>query len=241
MSSLNLITYNLDFVKLSRILLSRESAIQQKETLMTQLPSGHLPKGFSSTDFALIQELQEKGVLVSMRGEELRADAGTVPVLCSDGDRMLHLFTHLTDTCTTANFPVRPHLIAYPGAPILLSRHSPEILGMRIDRLFIHGIKTGPDMKNIQTVIIVPHWPCGMAKACNISLTRSLELAMNGKARVRRELPSLREVVACLHVDYGNGTMNVYHINHKKWLRYITDVKHGTAYPESLYLASMPL
>ena len=208
---------------------------------MLQVMPDHLPKGFSIQDFTLIQDLRDKGVLARIQSEELRADTGTVPILCSDGDRMCDVFMHLSETCRTVNFPVRPHVIAFPGAPFLLSRHSPEILGMKIDRLLIHGIKTGPELKNIQTVVIVPHWPCGMAKVCNITLTRSVELAMNGKARIRRELPSLREVVACLHVDYGNGRMYSYHINQKRWLRYITDSKHGTAYPESLYLASMPL
>lgn len=208
---------------------------------MPQVLPDHLPEGFTTGDFMVIQDLRDIGVLVRIQNKELRANTGAVPVLCSDGDRMCDVFTHLSETCRTVNFPVRPHLIAYPGAPLLLSRHSPEILGMRIDRLFIHGIKTGPDLKNIQTVVIIPHWPCSMAKACNITLTRSIELAMNGKARVRRELPSLHEVVVCLHVDYGSGLMRSYHVNQKRWLRYITDVKHGSAYPESLYLASMPL
>lgn len=209
---------------------------------MPKATSDHLPKDFSIKDYELIQDLREKEVLVRIQGEEFRADRGTVPVLCSDGDRMLDVFMHLAQTCSDMNFPVRPHLIAYPGAPILLSRYSPLVLGMSVDRLFIHGIKTGPDMKNIKTILIVPHWPCGMAKACNISLMRSLALVMNGKARIKKELASLvRDVVACLHVDYGNGFMHSYHINHERWLQYITDVQHGTAHPESRYLASMLL
>ena len=209
---------------------------------MPQIIPEHLPKGFTVEDFKTIQQLLEKNVLVSIEAAELGADRGVIPVLCSDGDRMFDVFTHLSDTCTAANFPVQPHLIAYPGAPILLSNHSPRILGARIDTLFIYGIKTGPDMKNIRTIVIVPHWPCGMAKACNLGLIRSIELAVNGGARIERDLQAcVHNVAVWLHVDYGEAFMRTYRIDQKKWLRWITDQKHGPAYPEALYLASMPL
>ncbi len=212
------------------------------ETMLQKLPTG-----FSQNDFALIRELRDVGVLRELRPEEFRADTGTVPVLCSDGDRAWDVFNHHTAACMEANFPIRPHVIAYPGAPILLSRHSPAVLGIHIDRLLIYGIKTGPEMKQIKTVVIVPHWPCGMAKLCNLDFIRTLELSMNGKARLKRELThAVKEIVVCLHVDYGENKqgeriMRTYHIDQQKWLRWITTKKHGEQYPTDLYLASMPL
>lgn len=209
--------------------------------VMPQQAPENLPSGFTNKDFDLIREMREQGVLADVVPEEFRAVLGTVLVLCSDGDRICDSFDHHRESVGKGNFPVRPHMIAYPGAPILLSRHSPELLGMRIDRLLIAGIKSGPEMKNIKTVVTVPHWPCGQAKACNIDLLRALELAMNGKARLRKDLAGhVHEIVTCLHVDYGN-TMKTYHVNQTRWLRFITTKKHGEQYPVSLYLNSMPL
>jgi len=206
-----------------------------------------LPHGFSADDFTTIRMLRDEGILVEIEPGQFKAKTGTVPVFCSDGDRFLDVFSHHTKTCAEGNYPIRPHVIAYPGAPILLSRQSPRFLGIPIDRVLIHGIRTGPQLKEIRTVVLVHHWPCAMAKQLNIDLIRSIELVFNGKQRLKRELAgSIHEAVACLQVDYGanesgENDMKTYHIQKEKWLRWITTRKHGEKYPISLYLNSMPL
>ncbi|TSC62245.1 MAG: hypothetical protein G01um101448_903 [Parcubacteria group bacterium Gr01-1014_48] len=182
----------------------------------------NLPKGFSIDDFKHIRELRAARVLQEITPEALNAVAGTIPVFCSDGDRAWDIFSHHAETCSKANYPVRPHIIAFPGAPLLLSEDSPKLLGMNTDELFIYGIGTGQKLKSITTVVLVPHWPCGMARQLGISLTRSLALCFGGKKRIKK-LVGIETVVVCLHVDYGknkhdNDVMKTYYVNREQWV-----------------------
>ena len=144
---------------------------------------------------------------------------GAILVVCSDGDQMDDIFKHHEKICLHHRKGHRPHMLSLNGGAKVIAEHSPLriIAGQDRAQILIADIKMARSMKNIETVILYTHAPCGAAYAKGLSFCAILDLLFAGKDRIKKEIPGVKVACFC-HVDYGNGKKKTYFVSRTAWL-----------------------
>lgn len=177
-------------------------------------------------DFVFLRRMRQPdfGVLVDLSDEEIRkvaADRGTTRVDCPDADQNEDLSGMHKRVCGIH----RHHPLALNGGALLLSLKGPEEFHAR-GQILLEDAVDGCDMKEINTLVLYGHWPCGKALKFNIRIDRACELYVDGKQRAReffreRNMP----LAACclwIHVDWPKelkSSKNTYFFKREAWER----------------------
>lgn len=146
-------------------------------------------------------------LLIVPEPHKLDLSRGAIVVACSDGDQMDDFFDDIRRLSAEPGMKPRPHLLTEHGGALVLSRdwHDPNRPG-RAKRL-IEDIIDARDMKDIYTILLFCHAPCGKAGTCNISIEASISHLMKAKRTVK-ELDSRFQVRCFTHVDWHDEAVN---------------------------------
>lgn len=170
----------------------------------------------TEADYKLIRKLRERKVLEDLNGQLLPAERGTIVIPCADGDRITDILTSHWAACSG-----RPchHTLSLNGGPLLIPRNSP-VNRMGAGELLLEHAYAGHKLKEVTTIVLYSHWPCGAAITSGMSLHEAIEFSIRAKDRTRRfmQRKGLEPTVAlCFHVDWTNGVKNSYFFNRDAW------------------------
>ena len=177
----------------------------------------------NSEEKRVLKKLVEvEGLLIVPEPYKLDLSRGAIVVACSDGDQMDDLFDDIRRLSAEQGMKPRPHLLTEHGGAMVLSRdwHDPVRPG-RANRL-IEDILDARDMKDIYTILLFCHAPCGKAGACNVGIEDSIGHLMKAK-RVVKGLDSRFQVRCFTHVDWhdeavsGEHRKETYFISAERW------------------------
>lgn len=171
-----------------------------------------------SADTQLIKMLRDEGVLVDAEGHRLDSPNGVILISCSDGDQMVDIFHHTIHMLAKGGGKIRPHTFAYHGGGMLLDHDCPLCRKRPYDEIFMEGIADARAMKDIDTVALLVHAPCGAARMANLNVVQVLHHVVQAKMRIKSRWPDLK--VGCFfHVDYppcndhANGRKRTYFLS----------------------------
>lgn len=180
----------------------------------------------SETDLRAIISLRKDGVLADIDPHRLTQQKGVIVVPCADGDQMPDVFAQQAAYAEQAGLEPRPHVLALNGGALLLPENSPLNKAVREDLVLLKHIKDAVPMKNIHTVVIYTHAPCGAAGAANLSFVRCMDLLVKAKARIKEKIPEVKVACFC-HVDRsdegGHHKRRTYYVDEVRWHAWILE------------------
>jgi hypothetical protein len=176
--------------------------------------------GLTPFDQEYLGHLRSAGVLQELRAEKIPAQDGTVLIPCSDGDRLPDILVHHWNICNGHGGKFCHHVQALNGGALLIPIRSP-VRGhpdLREDRVLLRHMRQGCEIKGVATVVLYGHAPCAAAYLANLNILQVIQLLINAKKRVRKELSGVaREVLCFFHVDYNNNRKRSYYLERPAW------------------------
>lgn len=154
------------------------------------------------------------GVLADVEEHKIDQTNGVIMVACADGDQMPDIFLFQKKMEEKQRKTPRIHTIALNGGALLIPENSPVATGE--SKILIGHIRVAMDLKKIKTIALYAHAPCGAAGLCKLSVEVILDLLIQAKMQIKREISDAK--VACFfHVDYGDGKKRTYFVSRDKY------------------------
>lgn len=154
-----------------------------------------------SEDIRLIRMLREADILVDAKGHKLNSPNGVIMVSCPDGDQITDIFNHTVGLLTEGDCRVRPHMLNLHGGAMLIDHDCPLYREFRADELLMLSIAQARAMKEIDTIALLVHAPCGAAKMAGLNVIDVLHHVVRAKLRIKTAWPDIK--IGCFfHVDY---------------------------------------
>lgn len=169
----------------------------------------------------VIQQMRAQHILRDERLDRLDGTNGIILVCCADCDQRKDLVGHQEEVCRHAFQKDRIHLLTEHGGALAVSPAYPLYPGHHVPGLMLKKIVDASEMKNIQTIVLSVHAPCGAANAANLGILDVIEHMMVAKQTIKTQLKGFR-VLCVLHVDYEDGRKRTYTISRQDWRRYRT-------------------
>jgi hypothetical protein len=173
---------------------------------------GHL----SDTDRDTYKRLRKQGILSDVDAHRLDLTAGVILVACSDGDQLPDIFNNISHSFEGQRQSARIHTIALNGGALLLPENSPLVTPHREDEVLLEHIKVARELKNINTIALYTHAPCGAGTLAGLTLEQELDLLLAAKVRIKESLPGIKAVCFC-HIDRGESK-RTYFVSRNKWI-----------------------
>jgi len=170
---------------------------------------GHL----HAEDKNFLNQLRRDNVLEEVELKSLDLSNGVIAVVCADGDEFFDYYTHIAGLEKQQLGRERVHILALNGAALLLSNEWPDKEEGLVLRRHINA---AVDLKDIHTVVLYTHAPCGAAGMCSMGAQKILDLLIQAKENVK-QIRSDIKVICFVHVDWGEGRKRTYFISKKKW------------------------
>jgi hypothetical protein len=168
-------------------------------------------------DGHVLQSLRKRDVLRDIEGNRLAADNGVILVTCGDGDQFADLFQHKAGMVAGTTGKPRFHTLSLNGGALLIPKGSPFNQDIPYDQVLLENIREAVRLKDIFTVAVYVHAPCGKAKSASLDFADVIGLAVDAKRRIRDEVRvSGLKVAAFCHVDWEDGK-RTYHISAEAW------------------------
>jgi hypothetical protein len=173
---------------------------------------GHL----STEDRNTYNLLRKQEILLDVESHRLDLTAGVILVACSDGDQLPDIFSNISNSFAGQRSSPRIHTIALNGGALLLPENSPLVTAHREDEVLLEHIKVARELKNIDTVALYTHAPCGAGTLAGLTLEQELDLLLIAKTRVKETLPGIKVACFC-HIDRGESK-RTYFVSRNKWI-----------------------
>lgn len=152
-------------------------------------------------DERLIRDLREKEVLLDAEGHKFDSPNGVILVTCPDCDQFVDIFNYTMEMFRKGGYQERPQPLCQHGGGMLISETCPLDREYMIDQYLLVNIARARKMKEINTLALLVHYPCGAARLAGIPLIDVIAHDVAAKQRVKLLWPELK--VGCfLHVDY---------------------------------------
>lgn len=180
--------------------------------------AGHLSKD----DNAVIHQLREAKVLRDVEGYRLDQRNGVIFITCSDGDQFADIYSKQCEMQADQRTDPRVHVLSCHGGAIAYAPCSPVNRRKHADLVFLEQIGDARTLKNINTVALYGHGPCGAAAMCNLDLTMVIALQMRAKEKIKA-LNNGVKVAPFFHIDYGNERKRTYFLCQKSWQEWAND------------------
>lgn len=149
---------------------------------------------------------------------------GLILVSCADGDRFPDIFAHkLGAYKDKAGQPCMHSLALNGGAPTMAPNSPFTKIHPAQGEVFLQNIADALVIKQLQTVALYGHAPCGVAQAHAVGLRQLVALLIAAKRRIKDDVRFENVRVACfLHCDYADERMRTYFVSAREadeWLK----------------------
>lgn len=162
----------------------------------------------------------------------------TCLICCSDGAQRKDINLHLAGILATLEADDLIHEFKDNGLP--LQAVSSRIINpdFKTHLSLLNSIKVALGMSKIESrVINLGHYPCGVAKANNLSLRDCLELKVRSRSTISNALSDYNlNFSVAMQVDFTTSSCgkfkNTYHVETSRWVDYAAEVGYT---PGGLY------
>jgi len=178
----------------------------------------------SQKNLEMIDSLVSFGVFDDIDGYRIDRRNGVILVCCADGDQFHDLYQHECRFQLSQRHDPRVHPLSHNGGPLAYDKDTPINRFSDSYKEYLFEIGDSVDMKDMPTIVVEGHGPCGAARRHNISLIRQLEIQMRVKATIRQMYPQV-DVASHFHVDYKgwNGKeKKTYHLGREQWAEWFS-------------------
>lgn len=173
-------------------------------------------------DVRLIRLLREANVLVNVAAHKLDAPNGVIPIVCPDCDQAADIDGHIHKLLDESGGRVRLHSLKQHGGGMLISEACPLDREFSIDRYLLKHIGVARSLKDINTIILFVHAPCGAAQLEGLSVVEILYHVVEAKKRVKAMWPN--DLISCyIHVDYANEKKRTYFLSRKAFEQWFAE------------------
>ncbi len=172
----------------------------------------------SDVDVGHYANLRGFAVLEEVEPHRLGVNGGVILVSCADGDQFPDIFEHLGSVLADCGSLRRVHTIALNGGPLLLHPDSPLAQHGESPVLVAH-IREASQLKNITTVALCAHGPCGKAYGGSLSLPQVIHLLKAGKQHLEQTAPGL-VIYPFIQIDIPEGDghrQRTYFVSGTRW------------------------
>lgn len=175
--------------------------------------------GLTMQDREYIQKLKDIHILEDVQEHLLDQTNGVILVTCADADQMYDIFRYQVEMQNGYRSDPRIHTLAWNGGAIRLPELSPANVINMSDILFMREIADAAALKNIHTIALYIHAPCGKTQSCGMTFQQSIYLLFQAKIRIKREIA--RAQVACFcHIDYGDLKKRTLFLNRQNFEKF---------------------
>lgn len=170
-----------------------------------------------------LQEMRAKKVLYNLSGNKLDHSKGVILVACGDCDQMPDIWKTQEDMCLLHRSDPRIHIIALNAGALKVPHDSPLSQELREDLVLMKNICESVDMKEIETIVIYTHFPCGAATKANLTVENQIQLLIDAKDLIKSSVPKEKNIkVSCfIQINWPDGRKRSYHLSRKKWQQFI--------------------
>lgn len=176
-------------------------------------------KTLSKESRILIDEFRACGILQDIDQHRLDQRNGAIIVSCADGDQMHDLFHHHEKIIATATTAPRIHTLALNGGALLLPAASPLHQKFHEDLVLLHHLDVARDLKEINTVVLYAHAPCGAAALYNLNFFQVIRYLIEAKNLLKQGDHDIKVACFC-HIDYGDGKKRTYFVSREQFDRW---------------------
>ncbi len=178
--------------------------------------------GISDEDLLTIQALRNYGVLEDTDSNHIPRNNGTLMVTCADADRIGDMIDHHRACCSSDGCHHRHHHLSLNGGSLLIPDGSParRSPSSKEGEVLLQHINDGCALKQIHTIILYAHTPCGIARLRGITLLDTLRIHVAAKDCVRACVQEGTTIVLFFHIDYGEKK-RTYFFNRPRWTAYL--------------------
>ena len=167
----------------------------------------------SAISLELIEGFRRAGILQDVNAHRIDQSQGAIIVSCADGDQMHDLFHHHATLFLKSNAVPRLHTLALNGGALLLPVTSPLNRQFREDEVLLHHINVAQKLKEINTVVLYAHAPCGAAAMHNMSFLQVIEYLIQAKMLLKKSGPAGIKVACFIHIDYDGDKKRTYFVS----------------------------
>lgn len=164
-------------------------------------------------DKAYLVNLRANNILEEVEPSSMDLSNGIIIVACADGDQFEDYYSHIAGIAKDVIQRERVHVLALNGGAFLLSESWPSQKESEVLKNHLH---TAVDLKEIHTVVLYGHAPCGAAGKCNFDVPTVLYHLAEAKD-VAKSIREDIKVICFLHVDWGEGKKRTYHFSRDKY------------------------
>lgn len=169
-----------------------------------------------SKDF--LRACEQEGRLVVPEPHKLDLSQGAIVVPCADGDQMEHLTAQVKEMCIVQSAQPRLHKLTTHGGAVILSPEWPDTKpnNTRPQNL-VEDIIDAQMMKDISTILLFGHAPCGKVGMCGVTVQESVYHLMQAKRRMKACPGPARTIRCFMQVDWGGGDKQIYFLPVERW------------------------
>ena len=201
-----------------------------KSGFVHSLNGGGAVAHLSVSDMSFIRKWRETSaaVLQDTKGHLLDQTNGIILVTCGDRDRAPEIFKFQALMQAQTSGDPKIHILSWNGGALRLTKRSPTNKhGRSTDRDFLDEIHDAISIKNILTVALYIHFPCGKATACGLGFRDCIEFLFKAKERIKMENEGVRVACFC-HIDYGNSIQRTYFVSKERYSAWLKDCYQRT-------------
>jgi hypothetical protein len=170
----------------------------------------------SVADQKFLEMLRKKGILQDVEGHKLKQSNGLTVVSCADADQVVDVFTYICQMQQAVRQEARPQMLSLNGGGLCLHPESPLNQELPKGEVLLNDIRGARVLKDIHTLAIYAHFPCGAARLSYFSAEEVFDWLVKGKRYIKERLTGVN--VSCfIHVDWGNGRKRTYHFSAAAW------------------------
>lgn len=203
-----------------------------------------------SEDAQLIRMLRAARVLDDAKGHKLKAPNGVIPIVCPDCDQAGDIDRHIESLLVESGSKIRLHSLKQHGGGMLVSHTCPIGRKYMIDDYVVENIGIARSLKEINTIILFVHAPCGAAQLAHLNVVEVLYHLVEAKKRIKAIWP--HDKIGCFfHVDYcEEGRKRTYFLScnaFEKWFaenngsQYVTHMNTGNGVDHDQLIGFPPL
>lgn len=134
-----------------------------------------------------------------------QARKGMIITCCPDGDQFADTIGQISEVCLQHMPWPRIHTLTRMGGALVIPDNTPMSRGQYGAQL-VEDIFMSHRIKDIETVVLYAHAPCGAAMQANLNLAQVLELLTRAKLHMKHEIKRSKlplSVICFVHIDHG--------------------------------------
>lgn len=180
----------------------------------------------SDQELSQIEKWKKAGVLAPIEPDLLPKATGIILITCGDCHQISDILGHQRglwqEKISKSESEALVHILALNGGGLRLVANSALNQGLSADEILLRDITATRILKNIHTIGILGHFPCGAARSLSWDLEKVMSDLFEAKRRVRERNPDAN-VFTYIHVDHNGGekcrTYGAKRTAWEKWLK----------------------